>query len=179
MNSSYALFYSILLFLILILISFYIFQKIINIQLVERKIKSLQQKDKNADLDSENLYKLGQLFLQKKLFNKALLLFHRALLIWDLNDKIGLASLINTIGVTYFQLKKYKFAIYYYEVAIKIIPDYILILKNLAFIYESTKIFPKAKKCYTDCLLLEPNNKFFIERITLINRQLNLTLVDN
>lgn len=175
MTSSYALFYSILLFIILILISFYIFQKIINIQLIERKIKSLQQEDKNINLDSENLYKLGQLFLQKKLFNKALLFFYRALLVWDLNDKIGLASLINTIGVTYFQLKKYKFAIYYYKVAIKIIPDYTLILKNLAFVYESTKIFTKAKEYYNYCLLLEPNNKLFIERLRFINRQLNLT----
>ncbi|CAL8412580.1 unnamed protein product [Dictyota dichotoma] len=179
MNLSYAFFYSVLLFFILLLISFYIFQKIINIQLIEIKIKKLQQKDKNVDLNCEDLYKLGQLFLQKRLFNKALLLFHQALLLWDLNDKIGLASLINTIGVTYFQLKKYKNSIYYYKIAIKIIPDYILILKNLAFVYESTKKFSKAKKYYNDCLIIQPNSKFFIDRLNFINRQLKLTLVDN
>lgn len=179
MNSSYAFLYSIFLFSILILISFYILKKIINMQLIEKKIKLLQQKDKKIDLNYEDLYKLGQLFLQKKLFNKALILFHRALISWDLNDKIGLASLVNTIGVTYFQLKKYTIAIYYYKVAIKIIPDYILILKNLAFLYESIKIFPKAKEYYNNCLLLEPNNKLFIERLKFINRQLSLMFVDN
>lgn len=165
----YALLYSIILFFILIFITLYLVRQIVNTQVIEKKIKKLQKKKK-----PEDLYMLGQLYLQKKLFNRAIIVFREALKTWNSNDKIGIASLMNMIGFTYFKLKKYRFAIYFYKVAIQIAPDYLIALKNLAFVYESINLFQEASNHYRTCLLLEPDNKFFSSRIKMLDRQLFL-----
>lgn len=172
MNSFFALFYSLSFFIILFLLTLYLIKQIFNTQLLEKNIKSLQNKIKLDEVCYEDFYRLGQFYLQKKFYNKAILTFRKALKIWNINDKIGIASLSNTIGFTYFKLKKYRFAIYYYKIALKIIPDYILALKNLAYLYESTGLLSEAKDQYDTSLLLDPKNEFFINRLKLIERQL-------
>nr|YP_009455747.1 hypothetical protein [Dictyopteris divaricata]YP_010205254.1 hypothetical protein LK366_pgp137 [Grateloupia livida]AQZ25102.1 hypothetical protein [Dictyopteris divaricata]UAV85823.1 hypothetical protein [Grateloupia livida] len=174
MNSIFVLSYSIILFSILVVLTFYIARQILNSQKLETNVKKLQKNLKQSVYSNDDLYKLGQLYLRKKLFNKALLVFREALICWDLNDKIGIGSLANTIGFTYFKLKKYNFAIYYYKVAVKILPDYLLAFKNLAFVYESLSFFQDASNCYQNCLALDSTNDFFINRLKLIQRQLVL-----
>lgn len=174
MNSFFIICYSIISFTILISLTFYVIKQISNTQELEGNIKKLQVSLKQRPSSYADLYKLGQLYLRKKLFNKALLVFREALTIWDKNDKIGVGTLSNTIGFTYFKLKKYQFAIYYYRVAITILPDYLLALKNLAFIYESINSFENASQCYKKCLVLNPTNNFFATRLQLIQRQIDL-----
>lgn len=89
-----------------------------------------------------------------------------------MDDKIGIASLSNTIGFTYFKLKEYPFAIYYYKIALKIIPDYLLAIKNLAYAYESIGLLNEAKEQYKNSLSLDPKNDFFNSRSKIVDRQL-------
>nr|QWK41779.1 hypothetical protein [Protohalopteris sp.] len=148
MNSLFPLLYSIVLFLILLIISSYVIQQVNNTQKAEKKIMVLQKNIQSNRFSYQDNYKLGQLYLKKKLFSKAILLFREALKTWDFNDKIGLGSLYNTIGFTYFKLKQYDFAIYYYQIAIKILPDYALALKNLAYTYEKVSLYNEAFNFY-------------------------------
>lgn len=177
MNSFYAIFYSTLFFFILFFLSIYIIKQIINNQLIEKKIKFLENKKQTND-NAEDSYRLGQLYLQKKLFNRCLILLDQALQSWDLNDRIGLASLINTIGFVYFKLNKYDLSIYYYRIAIKILPDFVIAIKNLAFAYESKKLFNEALNYYNICLSFQPNNSFFINKLKYIKRQLLLLSIN-
>ena len=84
----------------------------------------------------------------KKIYDKAINLFRKALKYWDENDKIGLGSLYNTLGFTYFKLKQYEEAIYYYSQAIKLLPDYTLALTNLGLVYENKQMYKEAYNTY-------------------------------
>nr|QWK42064.1 hypothetical protein [Pseudochorda nagaii] len=172
MNSLFPLVYSAALFIFLSVISFYIIKQISNTQKVEKKIFVLQEAVKKNDASYESLYELGQLYLKKKLFYKAILLFRKALKTWDTNDKIGLGSLYNTIGFTYFTLKQYKLASYYYNIAITIIPDYTLALTNLGYTYEKLDLTVEAYNCYKDTLVWDPKNELAALRILITEKRL-------
>ena len=168
MNSLFPLIYSVTLFLFLCLISYFLIKQIIDIQKLERKIFDLQENIKNDNTSYETYYKLGQLYLKKKLFSKAILLFRKTLKLINKNDTIGLGSLYNTLGFTYFTLKKYSLAIYYYEIAVQILPDYTLSLINLAYAYEKQNLISKAYDCYRIASVYDPENKLILRRIRIV-----------
>nr|QWK41636.1 hypothetical protein [Akkesiphycus lubricus] len=176
MNSLFPLVYSAALFLFLSVISFYIIKQISNTQKVEKKIFLLQQAVKTSDPSYETFYKLGQLYLKKKLYYKAILVFRNALSVWNSNDKIGLGSLYNTIGFTYFNLKQYELAVYYYNVAITIIPDYTLALTNLGYAYEKLGLTVESHDCYKKALAWDSKNELAASRYLITEKRL-LTMV--
>nr|YP_011007219.1 hypothetical protein V2494_pgp021 [Pleurophycus gardneri]QWK42491.1 hypothetical protein [Lessoniopsis littoralis]WAM64506.1 hypothetical protein [Pleurophycus gardneri] len=172
MNSLFPLVYSIALFVFLFIISFYILKQITNTQKLEKKIFRLQESIKKDNVSYETFYKLGQLYLKKKLFYKAILLFRQALKAWNPNDKIGLGSLYNTIGFTYFTLKQYNLANYYYSIAIEIIPDYTLALTNLGYSYEKLNLSVESYNCYKNALVWDPENRLASSRILVVEKKL-------
>nr|YP_011007359.1 hypothetical protein V2495_pgp021 [Scytothamnus australis]WAM64788.1 hypothetical protein [Scytothamnus australis] len=173
MNSLFPLVYSLILFFFLFLISFYLVKQISNTQNMEKKIFKLEQITKKSDSSYETFYTLGQLYLKKKLFYKSILLFRRSLLAWDINDKIGLGSLYNTIGFTYFTLKQYSLAVYYYKIAIRIIPDYTLAITNLAYTYEKLNLPVESFNCYKKTLDWDPTNRLALARIEISKRKMS------
>lgn len=174
MNSLFPLIYSTTLFCFLALISFFLLKQIINTQGLEKKMFELQAMIKNNDTSYELYYKLGQLYLKKKLFSKAIFLFRGAIKNWDTNDNIGLGSLYNTIGFTYFTLKEYNLAIYYYKIAIKILPDYTIALINLGYAYEKQNLLVESYNYYNEVLDYNKNNSLALERIKVVKRLLTL-----
>jgi tetratricopeptide (TPR) repeat protein len=163
--------YSLILFFFVLCISIYLIGQIKLTQKVEKRIFILECKlQKNENL-SNNFYKLGQIYLRKNFYEKAISLFRKSLLNWDSNDKIGLGSLYNTLGFTYFQLKEYDYAKYYYLQAINLLPDYILALTNLGLIYETTKMYREAYDIYQTVLEYEKNNKIALSQLALIKRK--------
>ena len=57
---------------------------------VEKRLSLLEKRLQQNKTSSDNFYKLGQIYLSKKIYEKAISLFRKALKYWDLNDKIGL-----------------------------------------------------------------------------------------
>ena len=172
MNSIFAITYSIILFTILLVLAIYILRQIINNQKVEQIINQLQNTTKTGSTSYNEFYKLGQLYLRKRLFNKAILLFRQALKLWDINDKIGIGSLSNTIGFTYVKLKKYDFAIYYYKISLRILPDYIVAWKNLGYVYELINLKKEALICYKKILLFDPQNPYITSKLKILERSI-------
>jgi tetratricopeptide (TPR) repeat protein len=175
MNSLLPLVYSSVLFTSLIFLGVYFVGQVQITQRVEKRLSSLEKKLKNNSYCSESFYKLGQLYLRKKIYIKAITLFKSALKNWDINDKIGLGSLYNSIGFTYFKMQNYKQAIYYYTEAITILPDYILALNNLGFAYENNKQYKKAWNTYSNVLNYDVQNKIALSRKKLVYSKLILT----
>nr|YP_011006655.1 hypothetical protein V2488_pgp021 [Halosiphon tomentosus]WAM63800.1 hypothetical protein [Halosiphon tomentosus] len=173
MNSLFPLIYSTALFSFLSLISYFLIKQISNTQKLEKKIFELQEIIKKNDSYYEASYKLGQLYLKKKLFSKAILLFRKTLKTWDTNDKIGLGSLYNTIGFTYFTLEEYNLAIYYYEIAVEILPDYTLALTNLGYAYEKANLVLESYNSYKKALFYDPKNNLASERMLITKKLLN------
>lgn len=174
MNSLFPLIYSTALFCFLALISFFLLKQIINTQGLEKKMFELQTMIKKNDTSHELYYKLGQLYLKKKLFSKAIFLFRGAIKNWDTNDSIGLGSLYNTIGFTYFTLKEYNLSIYYYKIAIKILPDYTIALINLGYAYEKQNLLLESYNSYDKVLVYNKNNSLALKRIKVVRRLLTM-----
>ncbi|CAN0359623.1 unnamed protein product [Pylaiella littoralis] len=172
MNSIFPLFYSIALFFFLSMISYYILKQIINTQKLEKKIFDLQELIKTDAPCYEDCYQLGQLYLRKKLFLKAIVVFRKALKLWDPNDKIGLGNLYNAIGFTFFNLEEYDFAIYYYQIVLKIIPDHTLALINLGYSFEKINSIIKGYHCYKTALFWDPPNKLASTRFLTVEKKI-------
>ena len=176
MNSIFPLLYSIALFFFLSLISYYIIKQIINTQKLEKKIFKLQELVKKDNPYYEDCYQLGQLYLRKKLFLKAVVIFRKALKLWDPDDKIGLGNLYNAIGFTFFNLEEYDYAIYYYKVAIKIIPDHTLALINLGYSFEKVNSIITGYNCYKAALFWNPYNELASTRFSVVEKKLKYIL---
>ena len=174
MTTTFPIIYSSLLFFSLILISTYVIGQIQTTQKVEKRIINLESKINQINSPYEELYKLGQLYLRKKIYDKAINLFRASLKCWDTNDKIGLGSLYNTLGYTYYQLEEFEFAIYYYRIAIDILPDYILALTNMAFTYERIKDYETALSTYLKVFQYQQKNDIVEKRIKVVKLKLKL-----
>jgi tetratricopeptide (TPR) repeat protein len=174
MVSIFPLLYSSILFFSLTSIAFYLVGQFKMSLKVESRLSSLEKKLQQNKTSSDYSYKLGQLYLGKKLYDKAISLFRNSLNYWDLNDKIGLGSLYNTLGFTYFKLKQYDHAVYYYTQAIKLLPDYTLALTNLGLVYESQQKYKDASTIYKSVLIYEPVNKIASIRLPIVQVKENL-----
>lgn len=175
MNSIFPLVYSSILFLSLTTICIYLVGLLKMTQKVEKRLSILESKLQTDNQSSENFYKLGQIYLRKKIYDKAIILFRNSLKYWDQNDKIGLGSLYNTLGFTYFKLKQYEEAVYYYSQAIKLLPDYTLALTNLGLVYENKQMYSDALKIYSDVLTYESKNKIALARLPVVKVKAELT----
>jgi tetratricopeptide (TPR) repeat protein len=174
MNSIFPLIYSSILFFSLATICFYLVGQLKMTQRVEKRIAILETRLQNDDRSSDNFYKLGQIFLRKKIYDKAINLFRQSLKYWDENDKIGLGSLYNTLGFTYFKLKEYDQSIYYYTQAIKLLPDYTLALTNLGLVYENKLMYKDASNTYSNALEYENQNKIAMTRLPIMKMKSEL-----
>ena len=168
------LLYSLTLFLCVISICIYLIGQIKMTQKVEKRILVLENKLQMNQHLSNNSYKLGQIYLRKNFYDKAINLFRESLVNWDVNDKIGLGSLYNTLGFTYFRLKNYDYSKYYYLQAIRLLPDYLLALTNLGLIYETNKMYIEAYDIYKIILNYESNNTIALARITILRKKTKL-----
>ena len=174
MYSIFPLLYSFILFFTIVVICLYLIGQLRMTQKVEKCISILENKLKTNQQSSDNLYKLGQIYLRKNFYEKAITLFRQSLTNWNINDKIGLGSLYNTLGFTYFKLKQYEYAKYYYLQAVKLLPDYTLALTNLGLLYEINKMYFEAYKTYGVVLNYERNNKIACYRINLVEEKMKL-----
>ena len=158
------------------MINYQILKQILNTQRLEKNIFKLQELVKKDDPSHEDCYQLGQLYLRKKLFFKAVVIFRKALKLWDPNDKIGLGNLYNAIGFTFFNLEEYDYAIYYYKVAIKIIPDHTLALVNLGYSFEKVNSSITGYNCYKAALFWDPYNELASTRFLVVEKKLKYIL---
>ena len=62
------------------------------------------------------------------------------------------------VGTLYAKQNKMAVAIRYLEMAVKIKPDFADLWNNLGNVYKATGDFARAKKCYMDCLKLNPSH---------------------
>ena len=125
--------YLVFVFGILLTLSAFLISWIQLRQNLEKRLFFIQKIQDNSYI---NKFKLGQLYLRKNLYKKAIEEFRNCFNLWDKNDRLGMSSLFNTIGYTYFLLSEFELAIYYYTIALEIAPDNIICLENLFYLYK-------------------------------------------
>jgi tetratricopeptide (TPR) repeat protein len=77
-------------------------------------------------------------------------------------------------GVYLYQKKDFSRALTQFTIATTLKPDYVWGYYYRSLCYQEINNFQKAKEDIEECLLLEPNNQSFINRLIEINKRLEL-----
>lgn len=155
MDSLLAIAYLTTLVTILGILGWLVLRQIYKSRKLESVITDLQPKLQNAKGQPEEYYKLGSVYLSKKLYVKAISEFEKSL-------KSGgeeMAEVHNAMGFAYFCQQQYDLAIRKYKEAINLQPEYIIAINNLGHVYEKKKLVPQALEAYQQVLAIAPDNE--------------------
>ena len=158
MQDNLPFFYLLMLVIILAVASFFLFRQILKTRNKENRITQLQKKLKNEDATAKDYYELGSLYLNKKLYVQATRILQQALKFKDIEAE-NRALIYNAMGYAYFAQEQYDLAIRQYKEAIKLYPDYVIALNNLANSYQQKKLTAQAIDTYEASLQYDPENQ--------------------
>ncbi|MEM9273540.1 MAG: tetratricopeptide repeat protein, partial [Cyanobacteria bacterium P01_F01_bin.143] len=171
MDDNLPLVYISTLLAILLVAVFFVGKEVIKIRLSENKFGKLQKKLKEQKGTAKEYYELGSLYLDKKLFVQSLTLFQKALKDKEIETE-NKALVYNAIGYAYFAQEQYDIAIRQYKEALKIYPEYVIALNNLANVYEKKQMIVKAVETYEKAFKYEPDNKIAKRRLESLKKRL-------
>jgi len=157
MENSLPVIYLSLLVLLLFSAGLTIIRQIIKTRKVEGALSKLEKKLKQERGTVKDYYELGSIYLDKKLFAQAVILFQKALKASDAEEE-NLAPVYNALGYAYFSQEQYDIAIRQYKEALKYEPGYVTALNNLGHVYERKKLTAQALEVYEEALKSDPNN---------------------
>jgi tetratricopeptide (TPR) repeat protein len=155
MDSLLAIAYLTTLVTILGVLGWLVARQIFKNRKLESVISDLQPKLEKAKGVPEEYYKLGSVYLSKKLYVKAISEFEKSI-------KSGgedMAEVHNAIGYAYFAQQQFDLAIRKYKEAIAIQPEYVIAINNLGHVYEKKKLIPQALEAYQQALAIAPDNE--------------------
>lgn len=158
MNEQLPALYLVILLVLLSIAAIVILKEIIKTRRSESSFSRLQKKLKNEKGTALEYYELGSLYLDKKLFVQSTNLFKKALKADKNLEPENEALIHNAMGYSYFAQEQYDIAIREYKEAIKLYPEYVVALNNLANVYEKKQITAKALETYEEALKYEPND---------------------
>ncbi|NJK99233.1 MAG: tetratricopeptide repeat protein [Spirulinaceae cyanobacterium SM2_1_0] len=159
MNDKLPIFYVSLLLAILSAIAIFIFRQIFRTRRIESRFDKLQTKLQKEAGDPKEYYELASLYLDKKLYVKAIQLLQRALKVGETVEPENQALVYNALGFAYAAQEQYDLAIRQYKEAIKLNADYPTAYNNLGSVYEKKKLTAQALEAYEASLQVEPDNK--------------------
>ncbi len=168
-NSLPVIYLSLLLFL-LCLAGFTIIRQIFKTRKVESTLSKLEKKLKQERGEVKDYYELGSIYLDKKLFAQAIVLFQKALKASD-GEEENLAPVYNALGFAYFSQEQYDIAIRQYKEALKQEPGYVIALNNLGHVYERKKLTAQALEAYEEALKYDPENPTTKRRAESLRKQ--------
>lgn len=172
MNENLPVAYISALLAILIFAAIYILREVIKTRKQETTFSRLQEKLKKEKGTAEEYYELGSLYLDKKLFVQSISLLQKALKVDKKLAEENKALIHNAMGYAYFAQEQYDIAIRQYKEALKLYPEYVIALNNLANVYEKKQMIVKAVETYKQALEYDPENKTAQQRINSLEKRL-------
>lgn len=171
MSTSFPILYVSLLLGLLSIAAVVLFRQILKTRKVESALNRLQSKLSKEKGTAQEYYELGSIYLDKKIFAQAIVLFQKALKAEDLPDAES-ALVFNALGFAYFAQEQYDLAIRQYKEALKADPSYVTALNNLGHAYERKQLTAQALEAYDQALALDPNNATAQRRAESLRKRL-------
>ncbi len=169
--SALPIFYISLLLILLAAAGVTVLRQILKTRKIEMTLSRLQDKVAQEPGSAQEYYELGSIYLDKKIFSQAILLFQKALKAEETSDA-DLAPIYNALGFAYFAQEQYDLAIKQYKEAIKLSPDYVTALNNVGHAYEKKQLMPQAVEAYEQALAIEPQNETAKRRAESLRKRL-------
>ncbi len=164
------------LFVLLILlagVAIFLIQQVFRTVRQEKTISRLQKTLKENKGTAKDAYELGGIYLDKKLYVQAINLFQKALKMnEDETEPENKALIFNALGFSYFAQEQYDLSIRNYKEAIKLYPEYVIALNNLANTYEKKQMITKAIETYQESLKYDESNKIARKRSEALGKRL-------
>jgi tetratricopeptide (TPR) repeat protein len=148
-----------------------ILRQIFKTQKIENALNKLEKKLKSERGTIPEYYELGSIYLEKKMFIQAIMMFKKAMKLED-GSIPDMAPIYNALGYAYFGQEQYDLAIRQYKEAIKLEPEYVMAMNNLGHAYEQKKLPSQALDIYEQALKLEPENETAKRRSESLRRRL-------
>jgi tetratricopeptide (TPR) repeat protein len=165
--------YLFVLLVLLLGVAVFLIQQVFKTVRQEKAITRLQNLLKQNKATAKDAYELGSLYLDKKLYVQAIALFQKALKLNESETEPENKALIyNALGFSYFAQEQYDLSIRNYKDAIKLYPDYVVALNNLANTYEKKQMITKAIETYEETLKYDQSNKIARKRKEALSKRL-------
>jgi tetratricopeptide (TPR) repeat protein len=134
---------------------------------VIQRLQPLLGKGKGSPRDH---YELGSVYLEKKLYDQAIVQFKKGLA--AAGDE-PVPPIANALGFAYFSQQQFDLAIRFYKEALKGDPDYVIAWNNLGHAYEKKGLVQPAIAAYEETLNRDPENAIARRRLTSLQKRLS------
>ncbi len=167
--------YLIILFVVLIIISVFVFRQFLRTRKDELSLVKFEQKGLKSLAKASELYEFGSIQIKKRLYKEATKTFLQAIEYYDNEPNEAKAIIENALGFSYAAQNEFKQAIKHYNSAIKFLPGYIVALNNLASAQQRLLEYDLAYATYKKVLVIDQNNKTAIKKIKELEKRNNYT----
>jgi len=157
--------YLIILFVVLIIISIFVFRQFLRTREDESSLITYEQKGLNSLTKASELYEFGSIQIKKRLYSEATITFLKAVEYYEEEPNEAKAIIQNALGFTYAAQDEFKKAIKHYNSAIKLLPEYTIGLNNLASAQQRLLDYDLAYANYKKVLKIDPKNKTALKKI--------------
>ena len=155
--------YLIILFVVLIIISIFVFKQFFRTRREELNLVKFEQKGLDSLSKASELYEYGSIQIKKRLYTEATKTFLKAVEYYENEPNEAKAIIENALGFAYAAQNEFKKAIKHYNSAIKSFPEYTTALNNLASAQQRLLEYELAYATYKKVLIIDPNNKTAIK----------------
>ena len=165
--------YLIILFVVLIIISIFVFRQFLRTRKEELNLVKFEQKGLDSLTKASELYEFGSIQIKKRLYKEATKTFLKAVEYYENEPNEAKAIIENALGFSYAAQNEFKKAIKHYNSAIKSLPKYIIALNNLASAQQRLLEYELAYETYRKVLVIDPSNKTAIKKSKEIEKRNN------
>ncbi|MBE9161378.1 MULTISPECIES: tetratricopeptide repeat protein [Microcoleaceae] len=152
--------------------SWFIVRQILKTRKLEMSLERLENKLTTEKGTAQEYYQLGSIYVDKKLYSQATVLFQKALKAQELEGDENPAFIYNALGFAHFGQEQYDIAIRNYKEALKLQPEYVTSLNNLGHAYERKKLISQALEMYEQALACDPDNATAKGRVESLKKRL-------
>ncbi len=171
MDNNFPTVYLAILIVLLGAVAWFVFRQLLKTRRIESTFTRLQDKLNQEKGTAQEYFELGSILLSKSLATQAIAQFQKALRAAEVEAEPNVAPVFNAIGYGHFIQEQYDLAIRNYKEALKINPNYLTALNNLAHAYEKKNLTSQALEVYEQVLGQDPKNNTAKRRASSLRKR--------